>query len=89
MRRLREKCIDDSAAALLNIRLRRQHQVEDVGRHWLDRERSQQEAEADENSQETDRINQQKFKLGLERLDVAAMQLDETLLLMNDYRTLK
>lgn len=87
-KRLRLRCAEDVAEALWKVRLRRQHQIEEVGRHWLDRERSQQFADADENDNETDRINYERFKLGLERLEVAALQLDDTLLLMNDYQTL-
>jgi hypothetical protein len=86
-RRLRQRCADDVAQALWNVRLRRQHQTEEVGRHWMERDRSLQVSEVDENETETDRFNRLKFNLGLERLDVAASQLDETLLLMNDYQT--
>jgi DNA-directed RNA polymerase III subunit RPC3 len=86
-KRFRRKCTEDVAAALLNVCLRRLHEIEEVGSHWLERERTLLVAEADENDNETDRVNYYKFKLGLERLDVAALQLDETLLLMIDYKT--
>lgn len=73
---------EDTAKALHNMRLRRQHQVE-VGKDWI--ERAQQAGDTDENDHETDRINYQKFCIGLERLDNAALQLDETLMVMKDF----
>ncbi|GKY94112.1 hypothetical protein MPSEU_000377500 [Mayamaea pseudoterrestris] len=85
-RNLRQRCSEDVATALWNVRLRRQHQIE-AGRHWLERERFQKDSEvaADENIGEADRIHLDKFKLGLERLDVAALHLDDTLMVLNDY----
>ena len=73
---------EDVANALWKIRLRRQHQVE-VGKEWI--ERAQQAGDQDENAHETDRINYQRFCVGLERLDNAVLQLDETLMILRDY----
>ena len=78
--RLRSVVIDQIALATLNLRLRRQHQVE-IGKTFI--ERAQQET--DENENETDKVNYQKFSLGLERLDVALQQLDETLMVLGDF----
>ena len=43
------------------------------------------EPSADENEHELDKLNYSKFCLGLERLDTAALQLDETLMVMKDF----
>mmetsp|Transcript_25857 Transcript_25857/g.56690 ORF Transcript_25857/g.56690 Transcript_25857/m.56690 type:complete len:615 (+) Transcript_25857:119-1963(+) len=73
---------DNVCTALCNMRLRRQHQVE-VGSNWIEREK---EADAtDENDNETDKIMKARFWQGLERLDNAAIQLDETLIILKDY----
>jgi len=74
--------LDDTALALWNIRLRRQRQVE-VGKEWI--ERAQQAEDMDENAHETDRIQYQRFCNGLERLDNAVLQLDETLMVLKDF----
>eukprot|EP00977_Amphora_coffeiformis_P004597 scaffold992_cov175-Amphora_coffeaeformis.AAC.6 len=66
--------------ATLNLRLRRQHQVEE-GKTFI--ERAQQET--DENENETDKLNYQKFCSGLERIDVALQQLDETAMVLSDF----
>lgn len=75
----------DTAQALYNIRLRRQRQVQ-VGKEWI--ERAQQAAVTEENDHETDRVNYQKFCVGLERLDHAVLQLDETLMVLRDFQSL-
>jgi DNA-directed RNA polymerase III subunit RPC3 len=80
--RLMLKVKENVATALWNMRLRRDHEVE-VGRNWI--ERAQQAADTDENAHETDKLNYKKFCLGLERLDVAALQLDETLMALCDF----
>jgi len=82
----RHKCTrtaaDNVCQALCNIRLRRQHEVE-VGSNWIEREK---EADAtDENDNETDKLMKARFWQGLERLDNAAIQLDETLIILKDY----
>lgn len=56
------------------MRLRRQKEVE-VGKDWINRAK---EAEAtDENENEADKLMFSRFCQGLERLDNAAIQLDE------------
>ena len=64
------------------MRLRRQHEA-DVGKDWI--ERAKEGGAADENENETDKVNYTRFCQGLERLDIAALQLDETLMVMKDY----
>lgn len=78
--RLRRIAVEQISLATLNMRLRRQHQVE-VGKTFI--ERAQQET--DENENEMDKLNYQKFSLGLERIDVALQQLDETLMVLSDF----
>lgn len=78
--RLLRKVKENVMLALWRIRLRRQHQAE-VGKEWISRA---QQAEADENDNETDKLNYQQFCLGLERLDQAVLNLDETLMLLHD-----
>lgn len=80
--RLMQKITENVATALWNIRLRREHEVE-VGKNWI--ERAQQAADTDENDHGTDKLNYQKFCLGLERLDVAALQLDETFMALCEF----
>jgi len=81
--RLLSKVVDDVLTATRNLRLRRQHESEVVGREWI--ERAQRQTFEDENEHETDKINQQKFELGLERIDVGLQQLDETLMVLSDF----
>ena len=59
------------------MRLRQQHEVQ-LGRQWL--ERANEASIADENEVEMDKIRFNNFKKGLERLDQACTQLDETLM---------
>lgn len=73
---------DNVSTALLNMRLRRQHEVE-VGKDWI--ERAKEAGAIDENEDETDKVNYTRFCQGLERLDNAALQLDETLMVLKDY----
>ena len=80
--RLIRRVTNNVALALWNIRLRRQHQVE-VGKEWI--ERAEQATDIDENDHETDRLNYQRFCVGLERLDNASFQLDETLMVLRDF----
>lgn len=72
---------DHVCTALLNMRLRKQHEVE-VGKDWIER---QKEGTTDENENETDKMNYERFCHGLERLDNAALQLDETLMVLREY----
>lgn len=78
--RLRSVVQEQIALAALNLRLRRQHSVQE-GRTYIDRAQQ----EVDENENETDKLNYQKFSLGLERLDVALQQLDETFMVLADF----
>jgi DNA-directed RNA polymerase III subunit RPC3 len=73
---------DSVYTALLNMRLRRQHEVE-VGKDWI--ERAKEAGAIDENENEADKVNYTRFCQGLERLDIAALQLDETLMVLKDY----
>jgi len=73
---------DNVCKALLNLRLRRQHQVE-VGKTWI--ERAQEAGDMDENDHEADKLNHRKFCLGLERLYYSCLQLDETLMVLEDF----
>ena len=68
--------------ALVNMRLRRQHEVE-VGKDWI--ERAKEAGATDENENEVDKLMFSRFCQGLERLDNAAIQLDETLMVLKDY----
>jgi DNA-directed RNA polymerase III subunit RPC3 len=80
--RLLRQVTENVALALWNIRLRREHEVE-IGKGWI--ERAHRAEDTDENEVESDRLNFEKFRLGLERLDCAAQQLDETLLVLQDF----
>lgn len=81
-KRLMQKITENVATALWQISLRREHEVE-VGKQWI--ERAQQAADTDENDHESDKLNYQKFCLGLERLDVVTQQLDETLMALRNF----
>lgn len=80
--RILKNVTDNVGVALLNMRLRRQHEVE-VGKDWI--ERAKEAGATDENENETDKVNYTRFCQGLERLDNAALQLDETLTVLKDY----
>mmetsp|Transcript_6974 Transcript_6974/g.15396 ORF Transcript_6974/g.15396 Transcript_6974/m.15396 type:complete len:698 (-) Transcript_6974:20-2113(-) len=68
--------------AILNLRLRRQHEVE-VGKDWMDR--AKEAGATEENAHEDDKKKYHAFCKGLERLDCAGLQLDETLMVLNDF----
>ena len=68
--------------ALCNIRMRRQHEVE-VGKDWI--ERAKEAGASDENAHELDKEKYTRFCRGLERLDHACLQLDETLMALKDF----
>ena len=80
--RILRNITDDVCRAILNLRLRRQHEIE-TGRNWI--ERAQHGGETDENDHEDDKLNHRKFVLGLERLYNATLQLDETLMVLRDF----
>jgi DNA-directed RNA polymerase III subunit RPC3 len=73
---------DNVCTAFLNMRLRRQHEVE-VGKDWI--VRAKEAGATDENENETDKVNYTRFCQGLERLDNAILQLDETLMVLKDF----
>ena len=72
----------NACKALYNMRLRRQHEVQ-VGKDWI--ERAKEAGDIDENESEQDKQNYLKFCQGLERLDNACLQLDEILMLLNNF----
>lgn len=72
---------DNVCTALYNMRLRRQHEVE-VGKEWIER---QENGSTEENESEIDKLKFTQFCKGMERLDKAALQLDETLMVLKDY----
>lgn len=72
---------DKVCTAMLNLRFRRQHESEYVGKAWM--ERASQEEDENENKEDKEQYN--KFCQGLERLDFAMMQLDETLMVLFDF----
>ena len=63
--------------ALLNLRLRRQSEM--IGKGWMER------VGDDENEQLADTADYQKLCLGLERLDHALLQLDDTIMVLFDF----
>lgn len=77
--RMSKTVINNVCTAILNLRLRRQHEVE-VGKDWMDRAKDS----TDENDNEEDKQKYQAFCKGLERLDSACLQLDETLMVLKD-----
>lgn len=78
-KKMQETVTANVCRALTNIRLRRQHEVE-VGKAWMERSK-----EKEVNEHEMDQENYTKFCQGLERLDNAALQLDETLMVLLDF----
>jgi len=80
--RLYKTVIHNVCLALYNLRLRRQHEVE-VGKDWMDRASSG--AASEENVHEEDKKKYHAFCKGLERLDCACLQLDETLMILKDF----
>ena len=81
-RQMEETVLKNISCALLNLRLRRQHEVEQ-GKDWI--ERAKLAGNTDENDSEMDKINYNKFCQGLERLDNACLQLDETLMILLEF----
>ena len=81
-KRIRRIVTDTVSTCLLNMRLRRQHEV-DVGKDYI--ERAKEAGANDENDNETDKVNYNRFCQGLERLDVAALQLDETMMVLTAF----
>eukprot|EP00559_Dactyliosolen_fragilissimus_P002842 CAMPEP_0184858652 /NCGR_PEP_ID=MMETSP0580-20130426/3740_1 /TAXON_ID=1118495 /ORGANISM="Dactyliosolen fragilissimus" /LENGTH=717 /DNA_ID=CAMNT_0027354921 /DNA_START=130 /DNA_END=2283 /DNA_ORIENTATION=+ len=79
---LRSAITQDVCRALCNLRLRRQHEME-VGKAWF--ERAKESGDTDENENEEDKRAHAMFCSGLERLDNACWQLDETLMVLQDF----
>eukprot|EP00815_Leptocylindrus_aporus_P009359 CAMPEP_0116059178 /NCGR_PEP_ID=MMETSP0322-20121206/5642_1 /TAXON_ID=163516 /ORGANISM="Leptocylindrus danicus var. apora, Strain B651" /LENGTH=643 /DNA_ID=CAMNT_0003543511 /DNA_START=101 /DNA_END=2032 /DNA_ORIENTATION=- len=79
-RKMKQVSSDNIMLALLNIRLRKQHEME-IGKAWVER----QESGLEENESEEDTKKYHEFCRGLERLDNAIIQLDESLLIMRDF----
>ncbi|KAL7516238.1 hypothetical protein ACHAWX_001273 [Stephanocyclus meneghinianus] len=77
--RLMQAVLNDVYLAIFHLRLRRQHEVE-VGKDWMDRAKD----DNDENAHEQDKRRYHQFCKGLERLDCACLQLDETLMVLKD-----
>lgn len=80
--RLFQKVTDNVCKACLHLRLRRRHEME-LGKDWV--ERAKEQTMVDENEHKLDRENYNKFCQGLERLDNATLQLDETLMVLRDF----
>lgn len=80
--RLLKTVVNNICTALLNLRLRRQHEVE-VGKEWMDRAKDA--GATEENVHEEDKKKYHAFCKGLERLDCACLQLDETLMVLKDF----
>ena len=79
--RLLTAVVNDVQLAMLHLRLRRQHEVE-VGKDWMDR--AKEAGATEENAHDEDKKRYRKFCMGLERLDCACLQLDETLMVLKD-----
>ncbi|KAG7340759.1 RNA polymerase III subunit RPC82 helix-turn-helix domain containing protein [Nitzschia inconspicua] len=73
---------ENVCTALCNMRLRRQHE-EEVGRDFI--ERAKDAGATDENENQADKREYDHFCKGLERLDNAILQLDETLMVLKDF----
>lgn len=78
--RLQSTVLLNICRALCNLRQRRQHEVE-VGKEWIERAK----LADDENDVKKDKLNYKKFCEGLERLDNACIQLDESLMVLKDF----
>mmetsp|Transcript_4574 Transcript_4574/g.6680 ORF Transcript_4574/g.6680 Transcript_4574/m.6680 type:complete len:139 (+) Transcript_4574:898-1314(+) len=84
-KRIHNTVLMNVCRALYNIRLRRQHEVE-VGKEWI--ERAKFADDTDENHSEADKANYNRFCQGLERIDNASIQIDETLMVLNDFENI-
>merc|ERR1712228_853909 len=83
MTQLKQVMLNDTCKALLHLRLRRMHETEMVGKDWI--ERAKEAGALDENDHEVDKLNYAKFCQGLERLDNAVLDLDQTLMVLKDF----
>lgn len=80
-KRIQRTVLLNMCMALCNLRQRRQHEVQ-IGKDWIERAKL---ADGDENDVEMDKVNYKKFCQGLERIDNACIQLDETIMVMKDF----
>lgn len=80
-KRIQRTVLLNMCKALCNLRQRRQHEVQ-IGKDWIERAKL---ADGDENDVEMDKVNYKKFCQGLERIDNACIQLDETIMVMKDF----
>ena len=55
----------------------------EVGKDWMDR--AKEAGATEENVHEEDKKKYHAFCMGLERLDCACLQLDETLMILKDF----
>ena len=84
--RLKTTLLEHAAHALYNLRLRRQSEL-DRGQLWVERARQAISGDGgDENEHAKDRLQYTQFCLGLERLDVATLQLDDTILILGNFQ---
>mmetsp|Transcript_294 Transcript_294/g.485 ORF Transcript_294/g.485 Transcript_294/m.485 type:complete len:611 (+) Transcript_294:105-1937(+) len=81
-KRLKDTVLKNVCRALVNLRLRRQHEAQ-LGKDWI--ERAKLAGDTDENDSDMDKINYNKFCLGLERIENACLQLDETLMILKEF----
>lgn len=82
--KMQKTVTDNVCRAITNLRLRRQHE-ETVGKGLIELAKEANDADTDVNEEEMDKANYTKFCLGLERLDNAILQLDETLMVLLDF----
>lgn len=73
---------DDICRVYCNLQRRRQHQSQ-VGKEWF--QRALNASEIEENDNVEDRKRYEKFSVGLERLDIACLQTDDTLNALRDF----
>ena len=79
--RLYKNVMHNLCTVLLNLRLRRMHEVE-AGSEWMSRAKDQ--GQSEENENEEDKKRYLAFCAGLQRLDSAILQVDETLMIFSD-----
>lgn len=79
--RLYKNVMHNLCTVLLNLRLRRMHEVE-AGSEWMSRAKDQ--GQSEENENEEDKKRYLAFCTGLQRLDSAILQVDETLMIFSD-----
>lgn len=82
-KRLTHTILQNLCRALVNLRVRRQHEVQ-LGKDFI--ERAKDTGDMEENETEQDKENYQKFCQGLERIDNACLQVDETLMVLKDFK---